>query len=76
MEKRYFLQTSYNEDGSTKAAVMEHKKAFSEPIETESYTHEWRACKRIDELIKEAHARGEEVIYNPKYCDINFMPIK
>ena len=73
--KRYFLETSYNEDGSTHAAVMERKKAFCEAEEIEYYNYEWRACKRIDELIKQAYERGEEVIYNHKYCDMTFKRI-
>lgn len=74
--KRYFLETTYNEDGSIHAAVMECKQAYSKAIEIESFTHEWRACRRIDELIKQAYEKGECVIYNPKYCDIYFKAIK
>ena len=75
-DKRYFLKISYEVDGTIHAAVMERKKAYSEAIEIESYTHEWRACKRIDELIKQAYTRGEQVIYNPKFSDVFFNTIK
>ena len=75
-DKRYFLKTSYEIDGTTHAAVMERKQAYQEPTEIESYTHEWRACKRINELIKQAYTRGEQVIYNPKFSDIFFNTIK
>jgi len=75
-EKRYHLKTSYNEDGSAHAAVMQYTDAYKPAIEIESFSHEWRACKRIDELIKEAYNRGEQVIYNPKYSDRLFNTIK
>jgi len=72
-DKRYFLKTSYETDGTTHASVMERKQAYHETIEIESYAYEWRACKRINELIKQAHTRGEQVIYNPKYIVIYFL---
>lgn len=75
-DKRYFLKISYEADGTMHASVMERKQAYHEAIEIESYTHEWRACKRIDELIKQAHIRGEQVIYNPKFSDVFFNTIK
>ena len=68
-EPRYYLNTNYDQDGNTQANVMERKDAFTSASVKETFAHEWRACKRIDELIHEAHVRGEEVIYNPRFCD-------
>ena len=74
-EKRYFLKTTYNKDGEIIAKVMEKKDAYKEAVELEVFTHEWRAYKRIDELIKQAYARGEQVVFNPQYSDRFFNTI-
>ena len=74
-EKRYFLETTYSKDGEIIAKVMERKDACGEAVGLEVFTHEWRALKRIDELIKQAYARGEQVVFNPKYSDRFFNTI-
>jgi len=75
-EPRYYLNTTYDADGNTQANVMECNDAFSPAIVKEVFPHEWRACKRIEQLKHEAIERGEEVIYNPRFCDRYYQPIE
>ena len=74
-EKRYFLETTYNDKDGEIIKVMEKKDAYKEAVELEVFTHEWRACVRMEELIKQAYARGEQVVFNPKYSDRFFNTI-
>lgn len=62
---RFYLNTTYDQDGNTIAQVMERPRPFVDAVCIEEFSYEWRACKRIDELKKEAHQRGERVVYNP-----------
>ena len=66
-EKRYFIQTVYDkETGESIVYVMEHKRPYSKPEKIAQFTHEWRACKHIDKLIKAAYERGEAVVTSPE----------
>lgn len=63
-EKRYFLQTEYDrETGAVQAKVMECPAPYAHPVCREVFSHEWRAERRINELVKAAYARGERVVH-------------
>lgn len=61
---RFYLNTGVDDDGNTVAQVMERPRPFAAGACVGEFTHEWRACKRIDELKQEAYQRGERVVYN------------
>lgn len=61
---RFYLNTTHDKNGNTVAQVMERPRPFADATCVGEFSHEWRACKRIDELKREAYQRGERVVYN------------
>ena len=74
-EKRYYVDTSYDNKGNPVCLVMGRNDAYSAAEILCLCNHEWRAEEEVKDLISIAHANGEEVIYNPKYCDRYYKPI-
>lgn len=74
-EKRYYIETSYDDKGNTVCLVMGRNDAYSPAEILCLWNHEWRAEEEVKDLISIAHANGEEVIYNPKHCDRYYKPL-
>lgn len=60
---RFYMETEYNEDGSMICKVMERPKPYNTAVCVDTFKHEWRAVKRVEELQKEAKERGESIAY-------------
>lgn len=56
---RFYLDTTYDDGGWKIARVMERPWPFAEAVCVGTYSSEYRACKRIAELKREAFDRGE-----------------
>ena len=71
---RFYLDTTYDDDGRTIARVMERPRPFAEAVCVDTCFYEWQACKRIDELKREAFHRGESVIFSSGYHQVSENP--
>lgn len=71
---RFYLDTTYDDEGRTIARVMERPRPFAEAVCVDTYSYEWRACNRIDELKREAFRRGESVVFLSGYHQVGENP--
>lgn len=71
---RFYLETICNEQGETIAQVMERPAPYKKAVCVETFTHEWKACKRIKELKQAAQNRGESVVWCPGWHQVGENP--
>lgn len=63
MQHRYFIRTTYNaETGEPIVHIMQRPLPYADAVSIETFRHEWRAEKRLLQLIQEAHQRGEHTV--------------